>query len=210
MTTSAVRHPIFARAYTKFSAFIEPEVGKYRSEIVKGISGRVLEIGAGNGMNFQHYGDGIDEVVALEPEPYMRTQAATLAKEAKPAITIVDGSATSLPFEDDSFDYVIVCMVMCSIDDPATALSEARRVLKPGGSMRFFEHVRSSRPGKARLQSILDRSRLWPGIAGGCHCSRDTAGEIVAAGFTITDMRGLPVGPEWGHTNPHILGEARA
>lgn len=210
MSSSDVNHPLFARFYTRFSKYMEREVGRYRSEIVEGLTGRVLEIGAGNGMNFSHYGEGVDQVTALEPEAYMRSEALVLARQTPVKIEVVDGSATALPFEDDSFDHVVICMVMCSIDDPGLALREARRVLKPGGSVRFFEHVRSPRPAKAKFQSFLDRSRIWPTMAGGCHCSRDTATGFEEAGLRVTSLKGVTVGPHWGHTNPHIIGRAEA
>ncbi|MBK5233140.1 MAG: class I SAM-dependent methyltransferase [Thermoleophilia bacterium] len=201
-----VNHPLFARFFTWFSTVMEPELGPYRAELVDGLSGRVLEVGAGNGMNFSHYGAGVEEVVALEPEPYLREKAAEAAGKVAPPITIVDGSATSLPFEDDSFDHVVDCMVLCSIDDPGASLREARRVLKPGGQLHFFEHVGSSKPVKSRVQAFLDDSGIWPGMAGGCHCSRDTVGSIAAAGFEITEMRGMPIGLRAVHTNPHVIG----
>jgi ubiquinone/menaquinone biosynthesis C-methylase UbiE len=203
---SEVKHPLFARFFTRLSKAMEPELGPYRTELVKGLSGRVLEVGAGNGMNFAHYGAEVDEVVALEPEPYMRTQAAKSATGAFPEITIVDGNATDLPFEDDSFDHVVDCMVLCSIDDPSGSLREALRVLKPGGQLHFFEHVVSGKPGKARVQKFLDASRLWPTIAGGCHCSRNTVESIEAAGFEVSKLRELSIGVDWGHTNPHVIG----
>ncbi len=203
---SEVTHPLFARFFTWFSEKMEPEFGPYRSELVSGLSGRVLEVGAGNGMNFGHYGPGVEEIVALEPEPYMREKAAAAARGVAPKVTIVDGSATSLPFEDDSFDYVVDCMVLCSIDDPVASLREARRVLKPGGELHFFEHVRARTPVKARVQKTLDGSRVWPAIAGGCRCGRDTVGNIEAAGFDIEKVRNATIGVKWGHTSPHVVG----
>ena len=83
-------------------------------------------------------------------------------------------------------------------------------MLKPGGELRFMEHVRSDRPRKARFQERLDRSGLWPRVAGGCHCARDTVAAIEAAGFTVETVRSLDIGPAWSHTNPHVLGIARA
>ncbi|HTU14514.1 MAG TPA: methyltransferase domain-containing protein [Solirubrobacterales bacterium] len=210
MSTGSLKHPLFARFYTRLSAVMEPEIGEYRSELTEGLAGRVLEVGAGNGMNFSHYGGGVDEVVAIEPEPYLRERAIEAAEAATPRISVIEASATALPFDDDSFDTVVFCLVLCSIDDPAKALSEARRVLKPGGSMRFLEHVRSSKPAKARFQSFLDRSGIWPRMAGGCTCSRDTVAAIRSAGFEITDLKGMPIGPRWSHTNPHVAGRAES
>lgn len=206
MSADSVRHPIFARLYTKFSRSMEPEIGPYRAQLVAGLTGRVLEVGAGNGMNFAHYGDGIEELVALEPESYLRTQASRAAAAAKPPVTLLDGNALNLPFADDSFDQVIFCLVLCSIEDPAAALAEAKRVLKPGGSVRFLEHVGSARPAKARFQRFLDRSRIWPTIAGGCHCSRETTATISAAGFDLGESRDITIGAAWAHTNPHVIG----
>ena len=201
-----VNHPLFARLFTWLSKAMEPELGPHRTELVAGLSGRVLEVGAGNGMNFAHYGDGVSEVVALEPEPFMRKKAAESAENVSPQITIVDGNATDLPFEDDSFDHVVDCLVLCSIDDPIASMREANRVLRPGGQLHFFEHVGSSRPVKAKIQNFLDSSGIWPGIAGGCHCSRDTVGTIEAAGFEVSQVKSMPIGVRWAHTNPHMLG----
>lgn len=210
MNTGAFDHPLFARLYTRLSAAMEPEIGEHRSRLTEGLSGRVLEVGAGNGMNFSHYREGIDEVVAIEPEPYLRERATEAAASALPEIVVIEGSATDLPFEDESFDAVVFCLVLCSIDDPVAALAEARRVLKPGGSMRFLEHVRSSKPAKARLQSFLDSSGIWPRMAGGCTCGRDTVSAIRSAGFVVTELRGMPIGPRWSHTNPHVAGRAES
>ncbi len=102
----------------------------------------------------------------------------------------------------------MACLVLCSVSAPSRALAEAFRVLKPGGELRFFEHVRSDRPAKARLQSLADGSRVWPCVGGGCHCSRDTVGDITAAGFRVEQRESLDVGPRWGITNPHVLGRA--
>lgn len=208
MSNDSVKHPLFARFYTRLSAFMEKDIGEYRAALTKDLSGRVLEVGAGNGMNFAHYGDGLDEVVAIEPEPYLRERATEAASEATPVITVVDGNATALGFEDHSFDTVIFCLVLCSIDDPASALSEARRVLKPGGEVRFLEHVASSNPRKARFQRFLDSSGIWPRLAGGCTCGRDTLTTMRNSGLTVSDVSELAVGPAWGHTNPHVIGRA--
>jgi ubiquinone/menaquinone biosynthesis C-methylase UbiE len=205
-----VRHPIFARFFDRLSRLMEREVGQHRKELLAGLSGKVVEIGAGNGMNFQHYPSTVEQVVALEPEAYLRTKAEHIARDAPVRVSVRDGVADPLPLEDDSFDAAIASLVLCTVPHPGAALDELGRVLKPGGELRFLEHVRSDRPRKARIQERLDRSGIWPRVGGGCHCARDTVGAIEAAGFRIERLRSLDLGPSWMVTNPHVLGLARA
>lgn len=207
---SPVRHPIFARFFDRLSRLMEREVGEHRRELLAGLSGRVVEIGAGNGMNFQHYPHTIGEVVAVEPEAYLRVKAEEAARRAPVKVSVRDGLAAPLPLEERDFDAAIASLVLCTVPDPSQALAELRRVLKPGGELRFLEHVRSDRPRKARLQDRLDRSGIWPRVGGGCHCARDTVAAIDAAGFHIERSRTLDFGPSWVITNPHVLGVARA
>jgi SAM-dependent methyltransferase len=188
---------------------MEPEVGEHRDELLAGLSGRVVEIGAGNGMNFSHYPPAVEEVVALEPEPYLRERAEEAARDAPVPVSVGDAAAYPLPLEPASVDGAVASLVLCTVPDQARALAELRRVLKPGGELRFMEHVRSDRPRKARLQERLDRSGVWPRLGGGCHCGRDTVRAIEAAGFEIERVRRFDVGPTWMHTNPHVLGVAR-
>ncbi|HZO76994.1 MAG TPA: class I SAM-dependent methyltransferase [Solirubrobacteraceae bacterium] len=204
------RHPIFARFFDRLSRVTEHELGPHRDRLLAGLSGRVLEIGAGNGVNFGHYPPAVETVVALEPEPFMRGRAQHAATSARVAVRLVDGVASHLPFESCTFDAVVASLVLCSVPELATALSEIRRVLKDGGELRFMEHVRADRAAKARLQVMLDRSRIWPLLGGGCHCSRQTGDAIAAAGFRVTEFESLPFGPSWWITNPHVRGAARA
>lgn len=201
-------HPLFARVYAKVSGRMERELGRYRDELVGNLPGRVLEVGAGDGRNFAHYGEASQAIVAVEPEPYLRSKAAPRAEAARRPITVTDGAAEALPFGDDEFDVAVACLVLCSVADKKAALSEIKRVLKPNGSLRFLEHVRSDNPRKARLQSGLDKSGIWPHIGGGCHCSCDTAATIEAHGFKITEIRHFETRPTWSHTSPSILGTA--
>lgn len=203
-----VRHPIFARLLNWTAPRMEHEVGPLRDELLAGLAGRVVEVGAGNGLSFAHYPSTVSAVVAVEPEPYLRAKAGEAAVAATVPVEMRDGVADALPLEDASVDAAVLSLVLCSVPDTAGAISELRRVLRPGGEVRFFEHVRAARPGKARLQRSLDRSRLWPALAGGCHCGRDTVGALEAAGLRIDRVRTLSVGPAWSHTNPHVLGRA--
>jgi ubiquinone/menaquinone biosynthesis C-methylase UbiE len=205
-----VRHPLFARFFNRFAGLMERELGERRRELLAGLSGRVLEVGAGNGMNFRHYPATVDEVVALEPEPYLRSKAELAAREAPVRVGVGSAAAYPLPVEDASVDAAVTSLVLCTVPDPQAALGELRRVLKPGAELRFMEHVRSDRPRKARVQDWSDRSGIWPRVAGGCHCARTTVATIEAAGFEIQRVRDFGLGPSWGVTHPHVIGVARA
>jgi ubiquinone/menaquinone biosynthesis C-methylase UbiE len=183
--------------------------GERRGQLLAGLSGRVLEVGAGNGMNFAHYPPEVTAVLAVEPEPHLRALAEIQAGETAISIDVVDGTADELPAEDASFDGVVASLVLCSVPDVPVALAEVRRVLKPGGELRFFEHVRADTAGLARVQRVLDAT-VWPTVGAGCHAHRDTGTAIEEAGFTITNFERLRI-PETtipGPTSPHILGAA--
>ncbi len=187
---------------------MEGELGPRRDELLAGLSGRVLEVGAGNGINFGHYPRSVTEVVALEPEPYLRTKAERAAADSPVRVTVSAGMAEELAFPDAGFDGAVACLVLCTVRDQEGALAELRRVLKPGSELRFLEHVRSTNPRKARTQAAFDRSGIWPWIGGGCHCGRDTAAAVRGAGFQVERVRSVDLGPSWALTNPHVLGVA--
>jgi SAM-dependent methyltransferase len=210
MSTTEINHPIFARVFARLSPAMERDLGPSRDELLARLSGRVVEIGAGNGMNFAHYPATVTEVVALEPEPYLRAKAEQAAAAAPVRVTVLDAVADALPLEDASVDAAIASLVLCSVPDPAAALAEVRRVLKPGGELRFLEHVRSEQPRKARIQELFDRSGIWPLVAGGCHCGRSTVDSINASGLNVDWISKRAVGPSWAIVNPHVLGSARA
>jgi len=149
-------HPLFARAFHRLTGLMERDLAVHRRALLAGLSGRVIEVGAGNGMNFRHYPDTVREVVAVEPDPYLRSKAEAAAQAASVTVIVRDGVAEDLA-----------------------------------------------------MQMLLDRSRIWPAIAGGCHCSRETVAAITAAGYEIEQVRSFDVGPAWSHTNPHVLGTAR-
>jgi SAM-dependent methyltransferase len=148
-------------------------------------------------------------VLAVEPEPVLRHAAVENAAHAPVPVTVVSGVSAALPAEDETCDAAVASLVLCSVPDPARALVELHRVIRPGGELRFYEHVVAQRRAAALLQRVADAT-LWPHVAGGCHMSRDTAAEVERAGFTIercerfTFTPGAPVPPV-----PHILGMAR-
>ncbi len=190
---SAVHHPLFARLWSVLSRHEPAEIRRHRDELLAGLSGRVLELGAGSGTNFAHYPATVDEVVAVEPEPYLREQARAAAVAAQPRITVIDGDADHLPAGDESFDAAVACLVLCTVPDQASALAELHRVLRPDGELRFYEHVLSERPRVARSQRVVDRV-FWPRAFGGCHTARDTPAAIARAGFALEDERRMWVG----------------
>jgi ubiquinone/menaquinone biosynthesis C-methylase UbiE len=206
MTTQ--RHPIFARAWTALSHAAEGELRPLRAELVAGLHGRVLEVGAGNGLNFVHYPPTVREVVAVEPEPFLRLRAQAAARDAPVPVNVMDARAEQLPLEDGSIDAAVCCLVLCSVTDQRQALSELRRVLRPGGELRILEHVRSGDPRAARRQQRLDSSGIWPLLGGGCHCSRTTVDTVRAAGFSIENRREESFPPGWSPVNPIVLATA--
>ena len=210
MSTTEVRNPVFARLYARLAPAMEPEVAAHRSELLAGLRGRVVELGAGTGLNFARYPPQVAEVVAVEPEPYLRAKAIDAAGAAPVTVTVVDAVADALPFAEASFDAAVCSLVLCSVPDQPAALAQLRRVLRPGAQLRFFEHVRDRSPRKARVQEAFDRARIWPLVAGGCHCARDTRAALAAAGFVVERAREVPIGPRWSLTTAHLLGSARA
>jgi ubiquinone/menaquinone biosynthesis C-methylase UbiE len=201
-----VRHPLFARCYARVGHLMEAEVAEHRSKLLAGLTGRVIEVGAGNGLNFPHYPATVTEVLAVEPEPYLRGLALAAARQALVPIRVVDGTAEALPAPDGAVDAVVASLVLCTVTDPDQALVEVRRVLRPGGTLRFYEHVRADDPRLARWQDRLRRP--WGWLVGGCHPNRDTVAAIAAAGLRVIqlDRFDLPTMPPLAR--PHVLGAA--
>jgi SAM-dependent methyltransferase len=202
-----VRHPIFARWYGRMSVGMEPEVAGNRRRLLEGLSGRVVEVGAGNGLNFRHYPASVELVIAVEPEPYLRALAVEAARQAPVPVEVVDGTADTLPVEP-GFDAGVASLVLCSVPDQGRALAELRRVLRPGGGLRFYEHVLAPEPGLARAQRLLDP--VWQAVGGGCHSGRDTLAAITAAGFLVdhAERFRFPDNQVPWITAPHVLGAA--
>jgi len=202
---------VFSRFYAKVSERMEAEgMNALRRELLGGVRGEVVEVGAGNGMNFAHYPPAVTRVWAVEPEPYLRDLATKAARSASVPVTVTPGTADRLPLRDRSVDVAVLCLVMCSIDDRPEALGELRRVLRPGGTLRFLEHTIADTPGLRAVQRLADAT-LWPLLTGGCHTATDPAGMIAAAGFEITACRRLrfPDARFTQPSSPHVLGTAR-
>ena len=206
-TTTApgdIRHRFFSWIYPHIAKMEERKGGaEHRKELLAELSGRVVEVGAGNGLNFRHYPSTVTEVIAVEPEPQLRALAEEATGTASTTVRVEPGTAEALPLDDDSCDAAVLSLVMCSIGDVDRALAEVRRVLRPGGQLRFYEHVRSRKPWGARFQRVADVA--WPHVAGGCHLSRDSLTAIERAGFEVTAVRCFPF-----MSLPHVLGTAVA
>ena len=206
----SIRNPFFARLFDRFAARDEERgQAELRRELLAGLSGRVVEVGAGNGLDFPHYPATVEEVVAVEPEDFLRERAVEAARTAPVPITVIPGLADRLAFDDASVDAVVVSGVLCSVPDQRAALAEFRRVLKPDGELRFYEHVRASTPLRARFQDAVDL--VWPRLMGGCHVTRDTLAAIERSGFTVERSRAFvfPPGSRVSVVATKILGVAR-
>ncbi|MEJ7727159.1 MAG: methyltransferase domain-containing protein [Actinomycetes bacterium] len=186
-------------------------MSELRRELLTGLTGEVVEVGAGNGLNFAHYPNTVANVTAVEPEPHLRALATRAAAEAAVRVTVLPGTADRLPVPDHSVDAAVLCLVMCSLDDRPAALVELRRVLRPGGILRVLEHTIADTPGLRAVQRVADAT-VWPLLVGGCHTATDPIGAITAAGFEMINLRRLRF-PDVRFTQPstpHVLGTARA
>jgi|SRR6266540_3304247 len=204
-------HRWFAAIYDSMAASEERRfMGEVRTELVGGAKGRVLEIGAGTGLNFSYYPKDV-EVIATEPDPYMLRRARRRLTESGNHIELRESSAEELPFENDSFDTVVGTLVMCSVPHPERALAEIRRLLKPGGEYRFYEHVRyDSAFGGFWQDAIMP---IWRWFGAGCHPNRDTVRTIQNAGFSIAHLertKPLPPVPPMIFSRPHVKGIAKS
>lgn len=210
MAGQSVRHPVFARFYAKMSIGMDSAgVAEKRQQLLAGLAGSVIEVGAGNGLNFAHYPSTVTSVLAVEPEPHLRTIAERNAKHAAVPITIVDGTAEHLPADDAAYDAVVATLMLCSVPDPATALREMRRVLRPAGELRFMEHAAAESAGHRRIQRVADVT-IWPLCFGGCHPSRDAVAAMTASGFAVRELTKFRFPDDrlpWP-TAPHVLGVA--
>jgi ubiquinone/menaquinone biosynthesis C-methylase UbiE len=161
---------------------------RQRQKVVPLATGRVLEIGIGTGLNLEHYDRArIGQLVGLDPGVEMHPRARQRSRRIGLAIEVIGLSAERIPFDDSSFDTVVVTYALCSIADPATALKEMHRVLKPGGRLIFCEHGLAPDVSVRGWQGRL--TPLWSKVAGGCHLDRDVPRLLQEAGFQLDDLQ---------------------
>jgi SAM-dependent methyltransferase len=192
VTRSSPERPLYGEQQSRFARYLERREQRrpdliaqdIRRRVLAGLSGEVIEVGSGDGRSFEHYPSGVERLLAVEPDATARAAAAPRALGAPFPIEIVEGDAAALPAVAARFDAAVVMGLLCSVADPAAALRELRRVLKPGGELRFWEHVRSGNAAFRGVQRTVDRL-FWTKALGGCETTRDTLAAIRAAGFEV-------------------------
>lgn len=201
-------NPRFARAYLRVAPKAEDRGGReHRRELLAGLAGVVAEVGAGPGLTFAHYPPAVTRVIAIEPEPTLRAHAIEAAAAAPVPVEVRPGVAEALPIGDGSCDAVVLALVLCTVADPRAALSEVRRVLRPGGAVRIYEHVRSTHWLVAAAEDLV--TPLWQRLAGGCHPNRDPVASLLGAGFKVESVRRFGFAPSRGVPPvAHIIGRA--
>lgn len=213
---STVDHPRFSRIWSWMMRHEPADVGRARRELLEGLEGRVLEVGAGTGSNFAHYPATVSAVVAVEPDPLLRTEAQAVAAslandpDRTPRVTVVDGTFEALPANDGpAFDAVVCSLVLCSVHDVDASLAAAFAALRPGGELRYYEHVATD-GWLGGLQRTVDAT-FWPRAFGGCHTHRETVPAIRRAGFEPVRHRDLRTAPRWAPVpvSPMALGVVR-
>ncbi|MGH9152607.1 MAG: class I SAM-dependent methyltransferase, partial [Acidimicrobiales bacterium] len=195
--------PLFARCYGALARRAERgQLGVRRRAMISSAAGRVLDLGAGPGGSFEHFGDAVTAVVAVDPDPAMVGQARSRLAGAAAPVRLVLGAGERLPFADHSFDSVVVALVLCTVEDPTEVAAEVHRVLRPGGRLLFMEHVRARDEELAAWQDRVQRPWSW--CNGGCRPNRASLDIIREAGFRLgpVECYGFPV-------LPHVQGEAR-
>lgn len=207
----SVRRPLFANVlYPRFREAARAHgEDRYRERLLEGLSGRVLELGCGDGDHFRLFPATVTELIAVEPEENLRQRAEAAAAQASCPVRIVPGFAENLPAEDGEFDAAVAAHVLCSVTDQARALGELMRVIRPGGELRFFEHVRAD--GRLHSSAQLAVQPVWSRLGGGCHLARVTEEAIRDAGFEIERCDRFEFAADFVAKlgSPHILGVAR-
>jgi ubiquinone/menaquinone biosynthesis C-methylase UbiE len=197
----------FAALYDRsFEATEKAGLREMRRAVLSGARGRTIDLGAGTGANLSLYPARVSELILAEPDPHMLKRLRTKVGESSADAEVVEASAERLPFEDSSFDTAVFTLVLCTVPDPITALTEAARILKTGGKLLFLEHVRAEEPGLARWQDRLEKP--WRFIGDGCHCNRDTIANLEASPLTVEQVKPerLPKAPPL--VRPLVWGSA--
>jgi SAM-dependent methyltransferase len=208
-TADTVDHPFFARIWPAIAAHETPQMRELRRENLAGLSGRVLEVGAGTGTNFELYPDSVAQVVAVEPEHRLVELARGAATAARVPIEVTNRTVESFS-ADQPFDAVVCSLVLCSVAAPDSVLRQLLSLLRPGGELRYLEHVATGGI-RGRLQQFVDATTLWPRLAGNCHAHRHTEQAIRAAGFDVDNTRAEQMFPAWVPlpVSEFVLGRAR-
>jgi ubiquinone/menaquinone biosynthesis C-methylase UbiE len=180
---------------------------EHRRRLLSGLQGSVIEVGAGEGSSFRLYPSAVTDVLAVEPDDYLRGLAEQRAASVSVPVVVVAGSAEHIPAPNAGADAVVCSLVLCSVPDQGKALAEMYRVLRPGGTLAFYEHVRSHRRWFAAVEDALTPG--WQRLAGGCHPNRDTLQAIIDAGFVVQDNERFGFAPQpLAPAVAHILGHA--
>ena len=201
---------LMASVYDRFMRVSEEAcLGRWRAELLQGLAGAVLEIGAGTGATLPHYPKTVTRLVLTEPDPHMRRKLQAKCSELGLAhAEILDASIAALPLATGSFDAAVSSLLLCSVPDQNAALAEIARVLKPGGRLVFLEHVAAeSKPGRLKWQGRIEP--VWKRLMGNCHLTRRTEAAILAAGFEIETIERESIRKALPIVRPSIRGVAR-
>jgi SAM-dependent methyltransferase len=193
--TETVHHPFFARIWPAIAAHETEQMRESRRANLAGLSGRILEVGAGTGTNFAFYPETVQHVVAIEPEQRLVGLAREAAATAPVPVEVSNRTVESFA-ADKPFDAVVCSLVLCSVAEPDSVLRQVLSLLRPGGELRYIEHV-ASQGLRGRLQQFVDVTTLWPRLAGNCHAHRHTEQSIRSAGFEIDRTRTERALPAW-------------
>jgi ubiquinone/menaquinone biosynthesis C-methylase UbiE len=205
----SVRGRVFAAGYDRVMAGTEAATLRgHRQALIPRASGRVLEIGGGTGANLPFYGDGVKALTVTEPEEPMARRLKRRMGEAARDVDFVAAPAERLPFDDGAFDTVVSTLVLCTVPDQPQAVRELHRVLRPGGTLLFIEHVRADGPRLARWQDRLNW--LQRRVGHGCNCNRATLDTMRANGFAIDAVEHDSLAKAPPIVRPLVVGTATA
>jgi ubiquinone/menaquinone biosynthesis C-methylase UbiE len=160
---------------------------KKRAQIIPRVSGRVLEIGIGSGLNFDFYDfDRVTEVIGVDPALSSVAIAKSRASNFHSKISFIEATAESIDLESSTFDSVVIGYSLCTIPNPMQALGEAHRLLKSGGSLFFMEHGLAPELNVQKWQHRI--TPFWRKFAGGCNLNRNIEELILSGGFKFKDL----------------------